>query len=111
MQGDVPLDQVNTTELLQMLLQQRGFRLRRAVPRGRLIELLSDPTAHPPHPEEWSGTVESRKELQDMIALYWEQVNSQLPCVGETRGQCTAHPCSDGRHIECRLSSTSVRAR
>lgn len=90
---------LNTTELQEIIRQRTGNRLRRSVPRERLIHLIE--TKEPPLPEELAGTNYTRIALQNFISESWDWVNSQLPCTGQDRGKCTIYPCPEGRHLDC----------
>lgn len=100
-QEEAPLEHLNISELLQILLgpERGGHRLRRSVPAERLIHLIR--TGETPTPDEISAVTDTRKRLQMWVNDNWIRVGSQLPCSGETRGQCTIHECTDGRHLDC----------
>ena len=99
------LEHLNTSELLQLLKEPErgGHRLRRSVPHDRLIHLLH--TGEQPTSEELASTTTTRNKLEVWIQERWVNIGSQLPCTGETRGKCTLHPCSDGRHVDCYLAA------
>lgn len=100
-----PLEQLNTSELLQ-ILNNAGhgrLRLRRSLPRDRLIHLIR--SGEQPGEDEFSQTVETRAKLEVWVSSVWDQINSQLPCVGPLRGKCTVYPCTEARHLECFLSA------
>lgn len=97
---DMPaLETLNFTELLEIIRHQLGVRLKRSVPKERLIQLIYE--GGKPLEEELSGTGESRKKLELALAGKWSSVVSQLPCKGATRGKCTVHPCTESRHLDC----------
>ncbi len=101
---------LNDTELAQLIRNQTGVIVARAIGRDRMIYLLE--TGGIPNPDpvsmsasgiegETSKTDDSRKRLQLYIEKNWNGIQSQLPCKGEHRGRCTIYPCSEGRHVDC----------
>ena len=99
------LEELNTTELLQILSGPGHGRLRlsRATPRARLIQLVRE--CGEPDSKELSGSHKTRKRLQAWIHQNWGSIGSQIPCMGDRRGQCTRYPCTEGRHIGCYLAA------
>lgn len=100
-----PLELLNQSELLQILKdpERGGHRLRKAVSADRLIHLIR--TGEQPVQEEIALTTNTRKRLQVWVEKNWAAIGSQLPCSGETRGKCTEHSCTDGRHLDCYLGA------
>lgn len=103
-----PLEQLNQSELLQILKdsERGGHRLRKAVPADRLIHLIR--TGEQPAQEEIALTTNTRKKLQVWVKRNWSAIGSQLPCSGETRGKCTEHPCTDGKHLDCYIGAEDL---
>lgn len=103
-----PLEQLNISELLQILSNagHGRHRLRRSVPRERLIHLIK--TGDQPEDDEISQTSVTRHNLQVWIEKNWAGIGSQLPCVGPNRGKCTIYPCTEGRHLDCYLSVKKI---
>lgn len=101
MSTDITLEDLNKTELLQILAKKSngGHRLRDILPKDRLVHLIN--TGEQPREDEISQTAKTRKQLQLWIETRWKQVSSQLPCIGTTKGKCTIHSCSEGRHLAC----------
>lgn len=103
------LDDLNDTELWELARMglsgtyRQPIRLRRSLPRERIIYLIE--SREMPQPNE--VLLESRLKLQQWVYRNWESVNSQLPCTGPDRGQCTKYDCPEGRHLSC-YSSAAV---
>ena len=113
-QPDVPLQDLNTTELLFMLSRAayHHLRLKRGTPKERLIELVeAGPVAATMvRPEELADTGRSRFVLQEGIRKSWNSLNSQLPCQNKPNsGQCVVFPCSDGCHVNCYEDALRIR--
>lgn len=96
-----PLELLNQSELLQILKspERGGHRLRKAVPADRLTHLIR--TGEQPDEKEIALTTNTRQRLQVWVRQNWNAIGSQLPCSGETRGKCTEHPCTEGKHLDC----------
>lgn len=104
MSDELPnLGDLNRTELLSIIRRHTGLVVKRQVPLERLVELVE--TGATPKDEELAGTNRTRRSLQDLILKNWDWVNSQLPCTGPHRGQCTIYPCPEGRHLDCYVSN------
>ena len=97
-----PLEELNDTELLELLRRDTDLRLRRSVPRERIIHLIT--SGEKPLETEVAHTALTRKRLQGWILSNWVGIESQLPCKGMTRGHCTIHHCPDTRHLDCYLA-------
>ncbi len=103
MTGEViPIERYNRTELVEIIRRRTNLIVQRSLPIERLQVLAS--TTEMPRMDECAGTASSRHKLQVFVVQNWAQINSQLPCTGSTRGQCTVHPCSEGRHLDCFMS-------
>ena len=101
----VELEQLNISELLQLLKEPErgGHRLKKAVPIDRLIHLIR--TGETPEPSEFAATIQTRAKLEVWVSKNIDAIGSQLPCSGPTRGKCSIHPCSDGKHLDCYLAA------
>lgn len=103
MEGQVALQDLNDTELWELARLEltsswrRPIRFKRSVPRETVIYFIE--TGGQPDPSLLY--MESRAELQDWISKNWMMVNSQLPCTGPQKGQCTIYGCPEGRHLTC----------
>jgi hypothetical protein len=99
----VELDELNDTELWELLRLQstaawgRPIRLSRGAPREYVIRAID--SGEPPYPPY--ELLESRAMLQTWIRNNWTMVNSQIPCSGPLKGNCTMYPCPEGRHLSC----------
>lgn len=98
----VPLEQLNLSELLE-ILRRHGYRVSPAVQKERLIHLIN--SGEPPRQEELSGTMPSRVRLEKWIDQNRTYISSQLPCTGPLQGRCTLYDCPDGRHLDCYLGA------
>jgi hypothetical protein len=98
-----PLEQFNTTELIEIIRRHHGVVPRRSLSKERLIELVE--TGAKPSQEELAQTMQSRVRLQTFIEKNWVMVGSQLPCSGPNKGKCTIYPCPEARHIDCYTSA------
>jgi len=96
-------DIMNDTELASRIRYQTGLVVKKSVPRERLVALAMYGTS--PDPHEQAATNDTRKRLQLYIAKNWIGLQSQLPCKGEFRGQCTVYPCPEGRHVDCLIAA------
>lgn len=99
-----PIENYNISELVEIIRRRTAFRVSRSVPIERLRQLAIGANSEIPESSELVGTTGTRYSLQKFIVNNWAKINSQLPCTGQTRGQCTIHPCSDARHISCFMS-------
>ena len=86
----------NETELLYLARKQGLGLLRRGLPHETLLALVDGSLNVAP--EHFSGTIESRKMLQDYILKNYSITRSQLPGCD---GHCTTFNCSEGRHAAC----------
>ena len=105
-ENQMPLEALNTTELLQILSNPNngGHRLKAGLSQERLIYLIR--TGENPLPAETAQTTDTRAQLEYWIRkVAWDGINSQLPCLGEDRGKCSIYPCSEGRHLACYLGA------
>lgn len=103
-QDDIPpLEELSTSELVEMCRRQGYGHINRFANRERIIALLTYGGKVPP--ELVSKSNQTRKELERFISSFWDRIQSQLPCKGENRGKCTIYGCSDGQHAECLMAS------
>ncbi len=104
MSNEIPnFQNLNETELLNIIRRQTGVVVRRSVGRERLMQIAVEGKA--PGADELAGTTGTRQELQVFIEKNWVWLNSQLPCSGNDRGKCTIYPCPEGRHLDCYLAA------
>lgn len=93
---DTPLYRCNETELITIVQQEFGIRLRRGLPMEVYVSIAggycdaSD--------AQLSATDQTRRALQATIKKNIEIMRSQLP---GCNGKCVTYPCSDGRHSVC----------
>ena len=92
---DKVLEQCNETELLQ-IARRNGHILKRGIDRAILIDIVRG--AINPKDEHKSGTVFTRKKLEDFISANWARAQSQLP---GCNGKCTTFPCTEAKHSRC----------
>lgn len=93
---DRVLYECNETELITIIQQAYGIRLRRGLPMEEYVAIAGGYCDA--HEEQLSGTNETRKVLQTIIAKKRSNIRGQLPGCD---GHCTTYPCSDGRHAVC----------
>ena len=98
---DIPLTELNQSELLERVYIHRGFRLRRITEPARLIHLLENPQAQPLSQELPTETMDTRARLEKWILKNWDAIQSQIPCKAANRGHCTIYPCTELRHLTC----------
>lgn len=98
----ISLEALNMTELLELIRRHTGVVVKRSVTKERLIQIIT--SGETPLVEEESRTTASRRTLELFIKTNWDMVQSQLPCKGDKRGQCTVYPCPEGRHMDCYLA-------
>ena len=98
-----PLETLNKTELLELCRRQGYGFLKKTTPQDKLISLMENGGV--PDPEDISMTTASRQKLEDFVREFWDRINSQLPCHGPLKGQCTKYGCSEGRHADCLMSA------
>jgi hypothetical protein len=100
--GVIPIEKYNRTELAEIIRRRTNLIVQRSLPMERLQVLAS--SQEMPAQGELAETMQSRYKLQLFVVNNWAKINSQLPCIGPTRGQCTIHLCSEGRHLDCFMS-------
>lgn len=94
--NDDTLKSCNKTELLTIAYAQGLPRLRKSLPKERLLAIVTgeeDPTE-----DDLPGSAESRRRLEDFIAKHIDRVRNQLP---GCNGRCTTFHCTDIRHALC----------
>jgi hypothetical protein len=102
------LEELNDSELWEIARTTlsgawcRPIRLKRSVARERVIYLIES-GQKPESTEEYIDPkgMDSRSKLEVWVKKNWSGINSQLPCTGPLRGQCTQYPCPEGRHMRC----------
>lgn len=97
-----PVEQYNRTELVEIVRRRTQIVVRHSLPLERLQHLAI--TGEQPTESEIAGSMRTRVSLQQFISKNWLAINSQLPCSGQLKGQCTIYPCSEGRHATCFMS-------
>lgn len=103
MTEDGLLNSCNETELLDMARRQGLGVLRRGIPFPELVAIIKGEVL--PRPEYVSGTMHTRRILQEYVSKNIERIRSQLP---GCNGQCTTYPCSEGRHALCFAPNETV---
>ena len=93
-------EDLNKTELLELIRHQTGRRLSRKLNNNELIEILNTGILR-----SYSETEKTRLQLEQFIDKNWEYYQTNLPCKGQVNeGKCTIYKCPEARHIGCYLA-------
>ena len=96
-------NQLNKSELLELLRLQTGRRVSTINTQEELITMLNGEDLH-----RFAKTEGTRAKLQIFIEKNWELYQTNLPCRGKpNEGKCTIFRCPDGRHVNCYMNVQS----
>lgn len=91
------LEELNKTELLELIRQQTGKRISSTTSRANLIQMIE-------MGKVWdiSNTEHSRVKLELFIDKNRQYYQTNLPCRGQiNEGKCTIFKCSEVLHLSC----------
>lgn len=94
------LNELNKTELIEILRLQTGRRVSRTLATNDIINMLDTGSI-----STFSKTEKTRYRLEQFIEKNWDYYQTNLPCRGEpNEGKCTVYRCPEGRHVDCYLN-------
>jgi len=93
---DEPIDynEMNNSELRQIILIQLGVRVSRLVPQRELIKIL---TSSEVKKKQLDPLMEEREKVEAWIFANRQSFSNQLRC----KGNCTTGPCTDMQVLMC----------
>jgi outer membrane protein assembly factor BamA len=93
----VDLQDLNKSELIELIKQQTGRRISPSLSNEELIAI-----ANTGEIKGISATESTRKRLQVFIDKNKTLYQANLPCLGQlNEGKCTIFKCSEMRHTDC----------